>query len=334
MDVSVIICTYNRCESLRQTLRSICELEIPDGVTWELLVVDNNSHDATRHVSESFAGRLPLRYLFEPRQGASHARNRAIPNAAAPLLFFSDDDVTLDRHWFVNLWQATKQHPEIGIFAGRIIGVWEDASPSWLKNNAKSMLRLVSAHLDLGDAEQFIDKIDKGPWGANMALRKSLLGDQFRFSVQFGRIGKESVHVRAGETEMIQRLFQVGHKGLYVGKAIVYHRNPISHATERYVFSYFRGAGKTEIRLAGTPPSGKLWLGAPRYFWLKVAKHALQYTIFRWTRPPEVWLRAEIEWGKNWGRLLESRRVRKYSEVHPGLQYRPRRETDSVLSKP
>lgn len=313
MDVSVIICTYDRCESLRQTLESICELEIPDAVKWELLVVDNNSNDATRQVCKSFAGRLPLRCLFEPRQGVSRARNFAIAEAVAPLLFFSDDDVTMTKDWFVNLWEAVERHPEISIFAGRIIGVWENNSPLWLKKTAKSVLRLVSTHLDLGDQEQIISTIDKGPWGPNMAFRKSLLGDQFRFSEEFGRTGQRNKHVRGGETEMIQRLFQLGHKGLYVGRAIVYHRNSPANATEWYVFSYFRGAGKTEIRLKGAPPDGRPWFGVARYFWWKLVKHSLQYTILRWTSPPEIWLRAEIDLARNWGRVRELRRLRKQS---------------------
>jgi len=41
--VSVIICTYNRDESLWRTLQTCCDLVIPDGVTWELLVVDKTA---------------------------------------------------------------------------------------------------------------------------------------------------------------------------------------------------------------------------------------------------------------------------------------------------
>ena len=86
MNVSVILCTYNRCETLRKTLQTFGDLEIPKGVTWELLVVDNSSGDATRQVCESFAGRLPRRYLFESRQGQSCAWNGGIHEAAAPLI--------------------------------------------------------------------------------------------------------------------------------------------------------------------------------------------------------------------------------------------------------
>jgi len=312
VDVSIIICTYNRCESLHKTLQSICDIEIPAPVAWEVLVVDNNSSDATRQVCESFADRLPLRYLFEPQQGVSRARNRAIENSDAPLLLFSDDDVTMDRDWLVNLWTAARRHPEISIFGGRIIGKWENPPPSWLRKTARSMLRLVSTHLDLGDEEQIVTTIDRGPWGPNMAFRRSLLGDQFRFSEEFGRTGRSNVHVRGSETELIQRLFDLGHKALYVGTAIVYHWNPPAHATERYVFCYYRGAGKTEVRLNRTHLAGSPWFGVPRYFWAKLVKHALQYAVFRWTRPPEIWLRAEIDMAKNWGRVLELRRLRKH----------------------
>jgi hypothetical protein len=41
-EVSLVICTYNRCELLRQTLESIARLRPPAGLKWEVLVVDNN----------------------------------------------------------------------------------------------------------------------------------------------------------------------------------------------------------------------------------------------------------------------------------------------------
>ncbi len=52
-DVSLVICTYNRCQLLRHTLESVTRLRPPGGVNWELLVVDNNSSDDTRSVVQS-----------------------------------------------------------------------------------------------------------------------------------------------------------------------------------------------------------------------------------------------------------------------------------------
>ncbi|HUJ10143.1 MAG TPA: glycosyltransferase, partial [Verrucomicrobiae bacterium] len=75
MDVAIIICTYNRADNLRRTLEVMCALQVPADLQWEVVVVDNNSTDATRAVCVEVGGRLPLRYIFEPRQGKSHALN-------------------------------------------------------------------------------------------------------------------------------------------------------------------------------------------------------------------------------------------------------------------
>ena len=71
-DVSVCICTYNRCERLRSALESVLGQQA-DGVRFEVIVVDNNSTDETKQVVDSVVGRghLNLRYVFEGRQGLS-----------------------------------------------------------------------------------------------------------------------------------------------------------------------------------------------------------------------------------------------------------------------
>ena len=102
LSVSVIVCTYNRSSVLADTLESFLHLRVPEGVGWELLVVDNNSKDQTREVVEGFAGRLPLRYLFEPRQGKTCALNLALKEAKGDLLLFTDDDVRLDPGWLAS----------------------------------------------------------------------------------------------------------------------------------------------------------------------------------------------------------------------------------------
>ena len=55
---SIVIATYNRAADLRDTLASLASLQ-PDG-PWEVLVVDNNSTDATRQVVEEAARTFPV----------------------------------------------------------------------------------------------------------------------------------------------------------------------------------------------------------------------------------------------------------------------------------
>ena len=54
MDISVVLCTYNRFGSLASALKSAAALELPESVGWEILVVDNNSNDRTREVVADF----------------------------------------------------------------------------------------------------------------------------------------------------------------------------------------------------------------------------------------------------------------------------------------
>ena len=54
MKVSVILCTYNRSQSLLEALESLAAQVLPETIEWEVLVVDNNSRDQTREVVEEF----------------------------------------------------------------------------------------------------------------------------------------------------------------------------------------------------------------------------------------------------------------------------------------
>ena len=80
-DYTIAICTWNRAERLGQTLTRLLDLKVPEGVSWQLLVVDNNSTDHTQEVLRRFEGLFPLTHCFEPRQGKSHALNHAVRHA-------------------------------------------------------------------------------------------------------------------------------------------------------------------------------------------------------------------------------------------------------------
>lgn len=105
VNVTVILCTYNRCQILEKALSSIAASTLPQGVEWEVLVVDNNSRDQTREVAEDFCRRYPgrFRYLFEPNPGKSYALNTGIREARGDVLAFLDDDLTVEPTWLQSL---------------------------------------------------------------------------------------------------------------------------------------------------------------------------------------------------------------------------------------
>ncbi len=310
MDLSVIICTYNRCESLRRTLQTCCDLVIPAGVTWELLVVDNNSTDHTKQVCEEFTGKLPIRYLFEQIPGKSNALNRAVREGCGELLLFTDDDVSLDRLWLSELYKTASIHCDITFFGGKVLSRWEQPPPNWITDN----LMWLSAYprLDLGECEKVMNTGQPGEHviGANIAFRKEVYVAGYSYRTDIGPRGSD--HSRMGrvgqeEIDFQEALFRSGHKGLYVPSAVVFHHDPPHRMTERYIRKYYRCAGRSEALCSPFQDRSHDWFGVPRYLWKGLLKHTLQYGIARPFGPSRVWLYAECRMSFCLGMILSYR---------------------------
>src|SRR5579862_4694998 len=142
--VSVVICTYNRAELLRNTLQTLLELEVPPDVEWELILVDNNSTDETKPIVEAFATRLsrPVQYVVERTPGKSYALNTGVLASRGEILAFIDDDVLVDSGWLKALWRAFEETDCTGV-GGRIRAGWTTAKPPWY--SATGPYRLISA---------------------------------------------------------------------------------------------------------------------------------------------------------------------------------------------
>src|SRR5690242_8788112 len=94
MDVSVVIPTRDRAETLERTLDVLAAQKAPPG-GFELVVVDNGSTDATADVLRRAQERLPvpLAALHEPRPGPAAARNAGVRRAAGNVILFLGDDM-------------------------------------------------------------------------------------------------------------------------------------------------------------------------------------------------------------------------------------------------
>ncbi|HUI06641.1 MAG TPA: glycosyltransferase [Verrucomicrobiae bacterium] len=302
MDISVIICTYNRAASLRQTLDAIGRQEIPTDLAWELIVVDNNSTDTTPAVAREFQQKLPLRYVLETRQGLSRARNRGIAESTAPLLVFTDDDITPDPQWLGAYLEAARLHPDAGFFGGKILPEWPAPPPSWLVKHSPTLLKGVTGHFDLGTS----DSIRKAHFfGANMAFRRQVFDEGRRFRDDLGMSGKE--HILGEELEFMRALTARGLIGVYVPTAVVHHRIAPEQMTESYVRDWFRGQGVTKARTS-QGPRAVLVFGAPLLAWIKLGWYGMVYGLTRWTLPSSVWLRAATKRATCLGIIQEFRR--------------------------
>lgn len=244
MRVSVIVCTRNRCELLRSTLESFRSVLVPEGLEWQLLVVDNASNDATPDVIAAYHDDLPVGGLFEPEIGLSRARNRAVGAATGDLILFTDDDVRVDPGWMRAYVHAARRWPEAGYFAGSIQPDFDVDVPRWVKRHQRALAGM----LCLRDGGPTGRRLRNGelPFGPNMAIRRATL-ELASFDERVGRRGDD--HVRGSETSLFQSLRQLGVFGVWVPEAKIRHYVPRCRATSGYLWSYYYGSGRTEVRL-------------------------------------------------------------------------------------
>ena len=203
---------------------------------WELLLVDNNSSDATPRVAQEFADTLPLRYVFEPVQGLSAARNRALKEIRGDLLVFTDDDVVLERGWLAAYADAERNFFDADYFGGRILPLWKGNKPSWLVDSSMALISGLLVHYDLGEEARWLSSADPLPYGANFALRRDLTKRLEGFRLDLGVKGGSSG--RGEEAEYLERARRSGAKGAYLGSAVCLHAQDSSRFRLGYLYRY------------------------------------------------------------------------------------------------
>ncbi len=271
MQVKVAICTWNRCELLRQTLQQLTAVPVPSGMTLDVLVVNNNCTDATDAVVDGFAGRLPVRRTFEAKPGLSNARNAALAASAGDYVIFTDDDVLVDDAWLTEFQQAARAYPEAAAIGG-IIEPWFPHAPDpelldvfpYLKNGFCGL----DHELPAGPLPA-----DLSIWGANMAYRRAALGS-LRFNPDLGPSPTSTVC--ADETDLVRRLRASGGAVVWWPQMRVRHYVVPARMTTGYLLEFTEGKG-TEQVLIGRNQAGRQWFGAPRWLWTTLAKSSLGY---------------------------------------------------------
>lgn len=248
--LTVLIATYNGASTLPAVLQAYCRLSAP-AAGWRLLVIDNGSDDGSAAVIDSFQAHLPLRRLSEPRRGKNAALNTgvasALRDADCHLLVFSDDDAAPEADWLLRLEACAAAHTDYAVFGGAILPDWAAPPPAWV-------LRLVPLGVTYGltgaalaDGPVFPGLV----WGANMALRRSIFEDGFRFDVAVGPTA--GAYAMGSETLMTRRLHAAGYRSWFCPAARVAHHIRAHQLDAAYLLrrAYCFGRGKFHQDQAG-----------------------------------------------------------------------------------
>jgi glycosyltransferase involved in cell wall biosynthesis len=306
VEISMVLCTYNRAASLAHVLTSLQEMTVPADLSWELMVVDNNSCDATKDVVERFRATsgIPIRYVFEPQPGLSHARNTGISQARGNIILFTDDDVTVDKHWVTRIRAAFREHDCMAV-GGRIHAVWPGPKPSWFQERGPYASPPAITFFDLGDA---VCVPEQPPVGANMAFRRQAFEKYGTFRVDLGRV--TNMLMGGEDFEFFDRLRNGGERVLYIPDAIVHHPVTQERLEKRYFESWAFNAARSGIRYSGLEKAAVYYFGIPRYYFRMLLENLVMYWC---TFNPDRRFFYKLQVYILAGRMLETRRLAKGS---------------------
>ena len=132
--------TFLRPEILEKTLESIAQLNIPDGIKIEVLVVDNDANASARTVIDKVQVDFPfdITYKVEEKRGLANARNRLLKEAleleVSHIAILDDDDIA-DENWITNLVDLYNKQENAFIISGPEYCCFDGEFPDYLINN-------------------------------------------------------------------------------------------------------------------------------------------------------------------------------------------------------
>lgn len=284
--ISVIICTYNRAQSLNETIKCLSYQSLKFD-NWELIIVDNNSSDDTKKIIDDYTSIFPnINYKYQPKQGLSYARNLGIISATGSIIVFTDDDVLPEINWLEKI-QNNMEVYNCDACGGYIYPKWEIAPPSWLTEKFYGFLALKIE--DNGPRK--LSQFDEMPFGANMIFKKTVFSKYGYFDTSKGRKG----NVLAGgeDIEMFDRIISKGCVVYYFPNIKVAHKIEAFRVKKSY-FRRWRFEGSINIAKTSNFEHAKSIFGIPIYLLNQTLQSIIKSLFFAIKMPSDVAFRQEI----------------------------------------
>src|SRR5579863_3555492 len=213
--VSVVVNTFNRARSLRDTLIGLTALDYP---TFEIVVVNGPSTDDTEKVLEEFASWIKIGTC--PEANLSASRNLGIALSAGEIVAFIDDDAVPHPTWLTYLFGQYRL-PIIGGVGGYTIdrtGVRWQAKKTVCDRYGDAYF--VSDFFDERQLNRPHSPFFPTLLGTNCSFRRTVLEEIGGFDETFAYF--------LDETDVCLRVVDAGHHVVYEPRAVVFHKTAAS----------------------------------------------------------------------------------------------------------
>ena len=255
LDFTIAIPTYNGASRLPPLLERLQQQANVSQLSWEIIVVDNNSQDDTAQViklyQDNWQQKYPLKYFLETKQGAAFARLRAGKEAKGKLIGFIDDDVLPDENWLIEAWKFGCDRPHIGAYSGSIYGEFESQMPENFDEISGFLaIRKYGNQAQLFDASN----LRVPPTASLVVNRQAWQESAPKNPVLIGRVGGKML---GGEDyEMLIHIHNAGWEIWYNPAMNSYHQIPSWRLERNYLLALAYNSGLTTcyLRSLSAPP--------------------------------------------------------------------------------
>lgn len=263
MDISVIICTYNRAEMLKETIQSFLQLNWDNDNSYELFIVDNNSKDGTKDLVADFMKQnSAIKYVFVEKMGVCYARNEGIIRASGDIIAFADDDIEFNKEWGRVLLETFKKYPDVCSIGGKIIPVFPEGKPAWINDDFLG----IYGDVKMGEEEKYFE-FPGHSYGANMSFRREVFGKIGMFNAELGR--RKNILLSNDETGIYYNISRHNLKVLYSPFVIVKHKVHAYRTQKKWILKRHYWQGISDVvfeQITGKKPRKILLQEAYRDF--------------------------------------------------------------------
>jgi glycosyltransferase involved in cell wall biosynthesis len=242
MDLTIAIPTYNGESRLPELLNKLDNQVETENISWEIIIVDNNSTDRTAQLvktyQENWQKPFPLKYCFEARQGAAYARKRAVQEAKGELIGFLDDDNYPNSNWVAKAYEFGQNHPQAGAYGSQIHPNWEIEPPEGFYRIAPFL-----AITERGNQPLLYQPHKKllPPSAGLVVRRQAWLNSVPNQCILTGRVTGNML--TSEDIEMLSYIQKGGWEVWYNPEMEIYHQIPHWRLKREYLLPFFRGIG-------------------------------------------------------------------------------------------
>jgi glycosyltransferase involved in cell wall biosynthesis len=208
---------------LRECLQSLLDQRTDDEFTFDVVVVDNNSTDDTKAITDELAASSPVdvTYCFEKQAGQICARHAGFAAAKGEWIANFDDDEIAEPDWVLEMFRFAREKSVRSVGGLLLLKLPDDCN----RELHPRVRRVLGETVTWERPQQYTRR--QGPGSGNQMIHRSVLDEVGLYDLRLA--------VRGYDTDHYRRMYEAGIESWFVPTAVAYHVTPEQRLTDHYL---------------------------------------------------------------------------------------------------